>query len=284
MSDRPRIREVVSTKTPLGIRFWDPVNDVQIGVPLNVRLFRAADIRQSVEGVMTRSGNYVFSDVPGLRAYEHPTADDTPIPDESVAYLVHVTDPSNTYLATLFGVDLPLPYQGIYPFNPDAPDTEDNPPGFYLFPGPARSRQVGAATVYAHVVVEDGDQPAAYAVVEALVAGVLRYGIVAENGGVTLQFPYPTFTVSDFGGGGPGAQTWDIRYRVFYEPNTVTFPLTDIGIDTPYLKDVMEQGSAAIWLDQAGTTSDQVVEALPYGEPYVLSTGDTSTLRISAAT
>lgn len=280
------VLERVTTITPLGIRFWDPATDSQVSQPLRVAAYHHQWRDRPVFASATRSGLYVLSDLPGLHAFEHPSATAPSIPDESIRYYVAIVDPGGIYLPMILTIDLPLPYRGIYPVDPSTA-TEDDPPGTYLFSAPARPVQPGVATIYAHLVRDNTTEPAAFAVVEVTHNGTTWYGIADKNGSVAIMFPYPLFTLSSFGGQGLTAQTWPLSIKVRYQPSKVSFPLAPLLPDIPDLGSLMLQNYGDIWETSTGPTAETRVETLRFGQALVVTTQSpqqTARLGISPAT
>ncbi len=68
--------ETLTTRTLLGIRFWDPATDRQISDGLQLVAWPETAPDCKIDAFRTASGNFAFQNLPGMRAYEYPVNDD----------------------------------------------------------------------------------------------------------------------------------------------------------------------------------------------------------------
>ena len=215
------IIERITTYTPLGIRFWDPVFNSQVSEGLEVKTWPASRPDREVNAFLTVSGIYAFQNLPGMRDIEFPPGDEVDlafvVPRR---FVVDVCDNNGRFLPVRFSVWLPiLDYTGVYrPGYPSSlPDSAE--PRFYLFSAPARSASFGIASVRANVVEAGTVEPAVYAFIEAEVAGEKYYSYTDQRGAFVLLFPYPP--VENTGGSPPGIsmndQSWPLTLRISYQ-------------------------------------------------------------------
>ena len=214
----PVVFERQTIFTPLGIRFWDPATDAQIGDGLRVRAWPDGATEPVRDAFRTGSGIYAFQGLPGLRDVEYPTGGGTASPPAAQRFVVSVEDQQRRFLPTVMRVD--APFYGIYPTAGAA-----SPPGRQ----PARRLSLFSA-------LADGDcawrrcgpiwcasppaQPAAYAVLELDVEDSgIWHGIADERGCVAVFFPVPPFQAT-LGSSPPGPQAppqeqqWQVTARV----------------------------------------------------------------------
>lgn len=285
--------EQVTIFTPLGIRFWDPVQDTQVTDGLIVTAFPEGARRNGTRAFRTLSGVYAFRGLPGLHDVEYP-GDDLPTasPPVTVRFIIQVFDERRRFLPVIFGVD--LPHYGIYPTNPPLSPPGDSLSGFYLFSAPTRPGAPSLAVVRAQLV-ERVDavarRSAAHAVLEIEVPGGRTwYGVADERGSVAVLFPYPTFTIST-GLTSPAAlppvaptQSWNLNVRVRYDPAALSF---SNGFRIPDLRSLFSQSPGKLWstaIAQPGQPVSQMSAELIFGHQLVMRTDDGPTLLVSSAT
>jgi hypothetical protein len=245
--------ERVTIFTPLGIRFWDPVQDAQVKEGLIVTAYPEGTHRNGTRAFRTLSGVYAFRGLPGLHDVEYPSvAFPDASPPVAARFIIRVFDERRRFLPIVFGAD--LPYFGVYPTHPPLSPPAGGLPGFYLFSAPTRPGAPSLAVMRAQLA-ERVDavtrRPAAHAVLEVEVAGGRTwYGVADERGSVAVLFPYPTFTIAT-GLTSPAAltpvtsvQSWDLHVRVRYEPVALTF---SNGFRIPHLRSVFDQSPGRLW-------------------------------------
>jgi len=278
--------------TPLGIQFWDFALDKQVGDGLQV----AAQLKDAdyapVPAMRTVSGNYAFRGLPGLHAVEYPPISapgSTPTsppssPPSTYTFGITILDTLNRFLPTVFSVDLPLSYPGLFLSN-----VVVSPPGTgaqaYLFSAPDRTVTTGMAAVRADVKDNSTGNPAAFAVLQVTIAGQVWTGIADERGRVAVMFPYPLVQQLSMGsppGTGQGPITnvsWPIQVGVLYQPARLRYPLStsrDVvwpWTNTPSLKSILDEQQPALILQQeSGPPALQWQGSLNYGQELVLRT------------
>jgi hypothetical protein len=285
-------RERVTILTPLGIRFWDPVQDAQVKDGLVVTAYPEGVRCTGTRAFRTLSGVYAFRGLPGLHDVEYP---DDGFPDASppvsARFIIRVFDRRRRFLPVVFSTD--LPHYGVYPTRPPLSPPAGGLPGFYLFSAPTRPGAPTLAMVRAQLVERVSAsvrRPAAHAVLEVEVAGGRTwYGVADERGAVAVLFPYPTFTIAA-GLTSPAAlppvasaQSWNLDVRVRYEPAALTF---SNGFRIPDLRSVFDQSPGRLWstaIAQPGQPVSHTSAELIFGRELVMRTDGGSTLLISSA-
>jgi hypothetical protein len=276
--------------TPLGIRFWDQTADQPVtdGLTVSAQLLNT-DYRP-VPAFRSSSGIYAFQGLPCLHDVEYPAADATPpvSPPKTYSFVITVSDTLGRFLPMLFVVDLPLSYPGVFLSN-----TVTSPPGegarAYLFSAPLRPTMAGISVVRADLWDREADQPAAFAAVEASIAGQTWRGIADDRGRVLVQFPSPLVTRLSAGsppgiGQGPAAgMTWPIQIGVQYQPSRLRYPMASSRgavppwTATPSVKSILdEQQPALIWQNEGGPPMSTWTGYLLYGEELILRTASGS--------
>lgn len=268
------LRERLTTYTPLGIRFWDSVLEIQVRDGLDLNIWPESQRYRTVPAFRTRSGLYAFRNLPGLRAIEYPAGDDVDLSSvEPRRFVVEVIDTRFRFLPVRFGVWLPITeYSGVYrPGYPGSlPDSAE--PRFYLFSAPARMAAFGIAAIRAQVVEADAGAgafiPAVYALVEAEVDGQLHYSYTDRRGCFVILFPYPP--VDNVGGSPPGVlmadQSWPVTIRLRYQPKTAT------ELDQLWEFSRMSGQPAALIHETTTVSAAELSETLQYGLDLNLTT------------
>lgn len=285
--------ERVTIFTPLGIRFWDPVQDAQVKHGLTVIAYPEGTGHRGTRAFRTLSGIYAFRGLPGLHDVEYPESGlPAASPPVTARFVIRVFDERRRFLPVVFSAD--LPHYGVYPPSPLHSPPGDGLPGFYLFSAPTRPATPSLAEVRAQLV-ERVDattrRPAAHAVLEVEVPGDRTwYGVADERGSVAVLFPYPTFTVAT-GLASPAAlppeappQSWSLNVRVRYEPGALVFLK---GFEIPELCSVFSQAPGMLWstaIAQPGQPVSHMVAELMFGQQLVMRTDEGSTLLVSSAT
>ena len=273
---------------PLGIRFWDAALDRAAEEPIVALAFPAgAPFATPVRGRRTLSGAHAFLGLPGMGAVERGVGADPGSPPGSPPatrpYVVQVADPSGTHLPIAFGLDLPLPYRGLF-LGPGAGSPVAQP-GFLLFPAPTRRRPGWLAAVRGEIGRADGTGPAAHAVVEVEDPdGAVWTGICDAQGRFAVLLPWPAPAVAPagppgVGGGAPlSGQVWDLTVSVRFDPDGL--PLLP-GAGLPDLGDVLAQSAASVWADapgEGGAPAPDWTGRLEQGEELVPRTAGSSRL------
>jgi hypothetical protein len=249
----------VTRVAPLGVRFWDPVEQMPVTEGLLVRV-RAAGSRVGRPAVANESAIFTVCDLPGLAVAEHGQGDD---PYWAVvvtrSFVVEVEDASGQFMPFSFPAQLPV--RGLFVWTcaqaspPQAMGCAD---GVLLFSAPSRSVSPMRAVIRAQIQEALTGRPAAGAVLSALVGNTpTAVGMADDRGRVAIVLPYPE--PIDFppiaGGmsppnapvGGPlSAYTWPASLMVQYARVT-PYPRY------PDLCTVLSQPAAQLWADTLGT-------------------------------
>ena len=290
------VLEALSTVCPLGIRFWDAVNDAQIRERLRVRAW-PLPARRPIKGAFkTASDIYAFQGLPGLIDVEMPGSTPGPAPSSPPAvrpFVIEVRDEDRRYVPVAFRVDLPLPTHRLY-LSPLPGSPATTLPGFYLFSSPIRARQPHVAVVRTELFDERLNAPAAWALVRVTVAGQGdRWGLADEAGRVAVAFPLPLISpgfgelfASPSGPASPPGppvadRSWSLSVAVFSEPSRLA-PLP--GTDLPDLAEVFQQAPADLFInvDSPVVTASDWTGALTWDGELFAATEGRRRLRITS--
>jgi hypothetical protein len=275
--------EVSQTFTPLGIRFWDLTQNLQVSGGLDVNLMLANSSAPALPAVLTRSGVYAFFGLPGLYAVEHPGPQGYG-PPRTYRYIVTVQDLLGRYLPAVLVYTLDQTGAVVSAGSP--PDTL--PGGVrlaHLFSSVSRTVPAGVGAIWADLLDQDTNQPAAWAVIRVQITGETETwtGISDEAGRVLVLVPYPVFQILQAGSppaASPGSitgQSWPVTIEALYSPDQLSYPAADFPnvqwpwLDTPSLRDIFRnQQTATIWPSPA-TPTTQLAANLSFGADLVLS-------------
>ena len=244
------VMERLTRNAPLGIRFWDPVEQTSAIDGLKVEVFRAQNPATRVRAYPNPSGVYVAHTLPafvgsgspagpGLRDFETSgLAPETLWTIETRPYRIEVTDPRGRFLPFAFDADLPA--RGLLTWlapwlSPPAPVTmpgeEGSPPALMerripLFSAPSRPLPDPLAVVYAQLREDGGGSPAswtpaAWTPLSVSIDGVIRgLGLSDREGRVAVFFPYPEPPRMTLGSP-PEARndfTWEVELTAYGAP------------------------------------------------------------------
>lgn len=278
--------ERVKAFTTLGIQFWDYALDQPVGSGLVVTAYRPDTQYPPTRAFRTGSGAYAFQGLPGLHHLEYPQTNVAPqaSPPQTLNFVVTAEDTLGRFLSTLFGIDLPLPYRGLFLSNQGgSPSDVDG--RAYLFSAPTRAVTVGISAVRVSLQDRNQMQPAAYAAVRVTVDGKTWTGIADERGNALVAFPSPLVKRLSLGSppgtgqGSPSGMTWPASVEVLYEPIRLRFPLRNTSDvkwpwnSKPSLKSILdEQHAGLIWQTEAGLPVTNWTGTLTYGQEMVLRT------------
>ena len=278
-----RVIEEVSVLAPLGIRFWDPVQDAQIRAGLEVIARPAGSPGPTHQAFRTGSDIYAFHNL-GVRA---PLTS----PPATSPFVVEISDRERRYLPVAFDVDLPLPYSGVFlTGNGDSPPGS-GPAGFYLYSAPTRSGASGLGVIRGELFDLVGDRPAAHAVVRIVLPGQgSRHGVADSAGRFAVVFPYPAFeeSLASSPGGGEATpvsqRTWDFDLEVFYDPATHQ---ALSGTSIPEYSSILGQPQGRLWVNEPASPVDaEAVQQWPgslrFGRELVVKTEGHSQLLVSS--
>lgn len=282
MSVQIRVLERDRTFTPLGIRFWDAALDLPVAAPLDVYAWRDGSAAGPVRAVRSPSGVYAFHRLTGQLRAEKPLTDDARPERDGPAgdYVIAVDDRAGRFLGAAFRVTLPLGYRGEF-LSGGAASPPASGGRAYLFPAPARPVPPGVAAVRADLVDRDTGAPAAWAVLEATLAGGTATAIADEAGRAVLMLPYPTPDLlrQPSPPADAAAATWTLTLTVRWEPGALAYPfparddLPAAWAARPSLRSILEtQGAAEVWTDEDGPSVESWTETLVHGQELVLRT------------
>ncbi|MCB8983629.1 MAG: hypothetical protein H6659_07380 [Ardenticatenaceae bacterium] len=278
--------ETLTTRTLLGIRFWDPATDRQIsdGLQVSAAPETAPDLK--VNAFRTASGNFAFQNLPGMRAYEYPAASEDLLlssPPAPRPFIVTATDSKSSFMPVRFRVELPLLDSSLYQPAPLTSPLGNESARFYLFSAPARPTPPGLAAIRATLTSPDNETPAAYALLEIAENGRRWYGLTDARGCATILFPYPTF-ITALGASPPGLppaqQHWPLTLRVRHDPGLIS---TQAPNQPPTIRQIRNQPTAALWPTVAGPPTPTLSLELTYGRELILQTSSQSNLWIGPA-
>ena len=287
----PRLLEELAVFTPLGIRFWDPVLDLQVRDGLRVTAWPMPGLRPVTQASPTASGIYAFHRLPGLLAVENH------LPEVPVkrSFVVAVEDGRRRFLPLAFRVDLPLPYRGVFLADDPTSPPAATPPGFHLVSAPTRPSAPELAVVRGELVERSTGAPASHARLQVTVSGgPPRFGLADAAGRFAVFLPQPTLT-EHLGGStvapppGPGiplsARSWEIEVRVLWQPEAIaSLP----GTLLPDLTSVLAQHKpATVWPtspDEGGSGAVAWHGSLLWGRESLVTTHGRSRLLVSSST
>lgn len=278
---------------PLGLRFHDVATGAIIASGLSVTIYPANNSARRVEAFVNRSGTYVLQHAPGLRAFEGGAGDEdfwTHLPPPQ-SFIVEVVDRERRFQPFLFEAELPAArglFQWLPPFEPSPPSPPSAAKSVPLYSAPARALDSGMAVVRADLWNPQGNGPAAWAVLEARLGGVLQArGISDARGSIALIFPYPKPTDAPLNSPVESPpvnknvplleQTWELTLSAGYVPAA---PPATKPASLPDLRATLEQlgaPPAKLWTDFANEEELAGV-TLKYGQELILKSQDSITV------
>jgi hypothetical protein len=272
--------------TVLGIQFWDQTLDQPITDGLTVTAQLRGTDYPLVTAFRTASGAYAFQGLPCLHDVEYPggATQVSTSPQKTFSFVITVSDSLERFLPTLFALDLPLDYSGLFLSNEIS-----SSPGVgaraYLFSAPTRAAAVGISVIRVDLWDHDRNQPAAYAALQVSIGGQQWTGIADDQGRSQVQFPSPLLQSLSLGsppgsGQGPTSSvSWPIQISVLYEPAQLRYLLQGVPDvvwpwnSTPSLKSILDgQQPALVWQQEVGPPVPQWSGTLSYGTPLILRT------------
>lgn len=293
--------ELQAWVAPLGVRFWDVLEGRIVSDGLSVTAYPTGQNTQRVQAFTNRSGVYVLRNLPGLRDFERGTGVEQFLSGTSGAavptyhFTLEVVDTFGRFLPFVLSVMVPL--RGLYTWTCEQvgspPEVAGTP--VPLFSAPTRSVSSGLAVIRATLWDSVANLPAAWAVLEASIAGrrVAR-GFADSNGQVALFFPSPAPAGPAFDPSGPplpggtnttlSEQTWVVQLRAYYSPGLSQSPPAQgtrqgypyygpVSLQFPDLCATLRQASAILWSD-ATRTSPLTEVTLWFGQDLVVRSAD----------
>ncbi len=287
------VLEWISIVTPLAVRFRDEATLSFYSDDLAVVTYPLGTPELKTDGVVNRSGVFVFRNLPGLRDVEHGSgdADFWAANPPQLDFGLEVRDNAGRFLSESLRIKLPQRHPlGLGFSSPIA-----SPPVFQtggdtaflpLYSAASRPLPEGMAVLRTELWDADNEEPAAWARVEAT-AGEQRTvaGLADADGRVMLPLPYPKPVValgsplgSPPGTGGPiTQQSWPVAFTVRYRRRTPA-PGTP-GV--PDLADILTQPAVTAW-QETSLTNPWTSATLHYGRELVLASGGSSRLLITS--
>jgi hypothetical protein len=277
--------------TPLGIQFWDAALDVPITDDLDVRAYWAGTDYPAVRAVRSASGIYVLHGLPGLRSIEYPADDigpagSIPVPVVKQTYIITVEDLLRRFPPTVFGVDLPLDYRGLF-LSGAVSSLQQARPRAFLFSAPTRPPLEGLALIRADCWDADNGRAAAFAVLRVQSGPDLWIGIADEKGSLLVTFPYPLLDRLSLGsppgiGQGPAEESqWPVTIAARYQPSKFQFPMSylpELGTKwtaLPSLKSILEDQQEVLIVSRdlnPTTQAPTLNQNLTFRQPLILKT------------
>jgi hypothetical protein len=292
MANPVQVLERLTMVAPLGLRFHDVTTGASIGSGLSVTIYPANNRARRVEAFVNRSGTYVLHHAPGLRAFEQGAGDEDfwthlqpPQP-----FIVEVVDLERRFQPFSFEAELPSArglFNWLSPFEPSPPSPPSATKSIPLYSAPARTLDSGMAVIRADLWNSQANRPAAWAVLEARLGGVLQArGISDERGSIALIFPYPKPTDAPLSSPVESPpvnknvplleQTWELTLDAGYapaSPATTTPSLPDLRATL----DQLNAPPAKLWIDFAAQEELASV-TLRYGQELILKSQDSDTV------
>jgi hypothetical protein len=283
MTNNPvRILERFTILAPLGVRFWDALTNSIIADGLRVTAYPFNNPARIVQGFPNRSGTYVLQNLPGMRDIENGAGDAefwANLPPKR-PFVVEVIDHDRRFQPFLLSVDLPV--KGVLTLE-CAPESPPSPldTGLSVVPlysAPARPVPGAMAVLRASLWNPLTKSPAAWAMIEAYVAGrysVRAHGFADEQGRIALIFPYPE--PIDFADDpespvplavGPKLteQVWSVQLYAAYTPLSAVPAIMD-------LHTILTQAPADLWQDAVQTQQLSEVQ-LKFGQELTVRSSD----------
>jgi len=284
------VLEWISIVTPLAVRFRDEATLSFFSDDLSVAVYPPGTPELKTDGVVNRSGVFVFRNLPGLRDVEHGSgdADFWAANPPQLDFVLEVRDNAGRFLPESLRIKLPQRHPlGLGIASPVASplvlQTGGDTAFLPLYSAASRPLPEGMAVLRTELWDADNEEPAAWAMVEAT-AGEQRTvaGLADAGGRVMLPLPYPKPVValgsplgSPLGGGGPiTQQSWPVAFTVRYHRRT---PAPGV----PDLADVLTQPAVTAW-QETSLTTPWTSATLRYGRELVLASGGSSRLLITS--
>jgi hypothetical protein len=284
------ILESVSRTALFGVRFWDRVGGRPVADGLEL-----VEVRSGIAATSGPSSVFSFLNLPGMRASSFGSGDEPfwQSPPARGRFTFRLRDADRRFLPFLLS-DLDLPDRGLYEEDcGPAASPPGSPPDAVvasvpLFSAPNRVPQAGIAAVRAQLEDAVTGEYAAWAVLEASVAGAPVYrGVADEKGRVVVFLPYPeppwhgsspppgSMSLSD--------QTWPVSLTVRYSPAAASPPFPDPAAGhPPDLCAVLTQSEGTL-LGSGSPATPLGTQTLPFGRDLVLRTSGRPVLLVLSA-
>lgn len=290
MNVEPQVRvlEQVGIRTPVGVRFWDPVLNTQIRDGLEIEAWPASGVGKRTRAFRTNSDIYALRNLPGLRDLERLPLNEPASPPETRTFTIEVNDRDRRYLSVAFQAELPVQNGGLLPTStPTSPDG-GTAPGFLLFSAPSRRLPTWIGVLRGELADVNTRLAIGHALVRVELPGPRFWFGLADASGrfaLALQFPAPV----DFLAsppltprvGGLTDSTWEISLRVFLDPSAHELLA---GASVPDYLRLLQQGPTEVWqVDPllGGTPASEWTQSLSYGRELIVRSEGSSKLFIS---
>ena len=263
---------------PLGVRFRDPVSGSVVSDGLVCEAWNLAEPRRRVRGFPNAGGVFVWLDLPGIHERTFGRGDDGYWDAElpAVPFVVEVTDLAGRFLPFRFTVAAPA--RGVTGLACAAGGSPPAPTFVALYSAPSRVIPGPSAVIRAELHDAAAGVPAAWAVVEAFVAGrSIGRGVSDDRGQVLLLAPYPEPQPMPIvrGHASPPRtprQLWDQRWPLTFEVRYERLPV-DVSEELPDLCAVLQQRRATAWRDSTLRAALDRAQ-LQYGRELRLESSD----------
>jgi hypothetical protein len=278
-----RILERITRPAPFGIIFWDFATGAPIGDGLEVSVTLASRPALTTTLVPNRSGVWVAVRLPGRTDAELSAADDWSALLRT--YRIEVVDRAGRFLPLRLDAELPtgglyewpgwagLPEDRLRPLSDGDSPPVISPARIPLFSAPERSVAGPLAQLRGELVDSATGAPAAWALVTASHAGIVRgLGLADRMGRATLFFAYPERerpsltsppAITDF--------RWALEIAAYYDPPPGPTP------EVPDLAAIMSQLDHPCDLFESTLSPPELLgqQLLSFGRPLVMRTGAT---------
>jgi hypothetical protein len=283
------VLEWITIVTPLAVRFRDESTLGFFSDDLSVTVYPQGNPELRTNGVVNRSGLFVFRNLPGLRDVERGSgdADFWAAHPPQLDFVLEVRDTAGRFLPESMRIKLPQRHPlglgiGSPIASPPVVQTGGDTAFLPLYSAASRPAPEGMAVLRTELWDAVNSEPAAWAMVEAKAGERTVAGLADADGRVMLPLPYPKPVValgSPLGsppvGGGPiTQQSWPVTFTVRYRRRT---PAPGV----PDLVDILTQPAVTAWQETSQTTV-WTSATLGYGRELVLASRGSSTLLITS--
>lgn len=253
------VLETFSRVTPLAVRLRDDNSGRFVSRGLTAVVWPKLQPELTTWGVLNHQDIFVFNNLPGLRAVEQGSGDDTFWSSQTAQFdfVLQVTDPSGRWLP--FTMDVKVPQRRVLGIALTSPLS--SPPAIQIgtengalpiFPSVSALPPDAMGVLRAELLDAGTGQPAAWAIVEAK-AGEQRLmrGLADSKGRVMvpLLYPKPVITL-----GSPGTTNTPLTQQSWAVDITVRYRRRQPAPEVPDLVDVLTQPAATAWSDLSPAT------------------------------
>ncbi len=298
MIDPIRVIEHVTLTTPFGIRFWDEVTGMAVNDGLSITAYIASSAKDDlyrqvqiipdqrkvvsiraprVQAFPNRQGVYVLRNLPGLRSAENGEGDANYWASVSKrSFVIEIVDAYRRFQPFSFLADLPA--KGLFSLDcgPVSSPLDATNPLVPLYSSPARRVPGDIAVLRADLWDLEANTPAAWAMLEAHIAGQPPVrGFADLYGHVALIFPYPEpanavlhSPIAPVGTTTTALtqQEWPVELQAFYTRLSLVPTIPDMCA-------TLTQQAATLWVDS--TLSKPLTGGtLKFGQELVLRSQD----------